>query len=80
MKKDKSLQGYRLTVNTDMIDVLKDKSTDVLNNLNLAYCTLNERREAIGYERIEEEYADKPIIPMGVQFGEGMEYDIDETL
>ena len=80
MKKDKSLQGYRLTVNTDMIDVLKDKSTDVLNNLNLAYCTLNERREAIGYERIEEEYADKPIIPMGVQFGEGMEYDIDENL
>ena len=80
MKKDKSLQGYRLTVNTDMIDVLKEKSTDVLNNLNLAYCTLNERREAIGYERIEEEYADKPIIPMGVQFGEGMEYDIDENL
>lgn len=80
MKKDKSLQGYRLTVNTDMIDVLKDKSTDVLNNLNLAYCTLNERREAIGYERIDEEYADKPIIPMGVQFGEGMEYDIDENL
>ena len=80
MKKDKSLQGYRLTVNTDLIDVLKDKSTDVLNNLNLAYCTLNERREAIGYEHIEEEYADKPIIPMGVQFGEGMEYDIDENL
>lgn len=80
MKKDKSLQGYRLSVNTDMIDVLKEKSTDVLNNLNLAYCTLNERREAIGYERIEEEYADKPIIPMGVQFGEGMEYDIDENL
>lgn len=80
MKKDKSLQGYRLTVNTDMIDVLKDNSTDVLNNLNLAYCTLNERREAIGYEPIEEDYANKPIIPMGVQFGEGLEYDIDENL
>ena len=80
MKKDRSLVGYRLTVNTDMIDVLKAKASDTLNNLNLAYCTLNERREAIGYERIEEEYADKPIIPMGVQFGEGMEYDIDENL
>ena len=79
-KKDRSLAGWRLTVNTDRIDVLKEKATDVLNNLNLAYCSLNERREAIGYERIEEEYADKPIIPMGVQFGEGMEYDIDETL
>ena len=79
-KKDKSLVGWKLVVNTDKIDVLKAKASDTLNNLNLAYCTLNERREAIGYERIEEEYADKPIIPMGVQFGEGMEYDIDENL
>jgi hypothetical protein len=67
-------------VNTDRIDVLKEKATDVLNNLNLAYCSLNERREAIGYEPIAEDYANKPIIPMGMQFGEGMEYDIDETL
>ncbi len=80
MKKDKTLQGYRLTVNTDKVDVLKDKASDVLNNLNLAYCSLNERREAIGYEPIDEDYANKPIIPMGMQFGEGMEYDIDETL
>lgn len=79
-RKDKSLAGWTLTVNTDRIDVLKEKASDVLNNLNLAYCSLNERREAIGYERIEEDYADKPIIPMGMQFGEGMEYDIDETL
>ena len=79
-RKDKSLAGWRLTVNTDRIDVLKDKASDVLSNLNLAYATLNERREAIGYEPIEEDYANKPIIPMGVQFGEGMEYDIDETL
>lgn len=78
MKKDKSLAGWTLTVNTDRIDVLKDKASDVLNNMNLAYCSLNERREAIGYERIEEEYADKPIIPMGVMFGEGMDYDINE--
>lgn len=80
MRKDRSLEGYRLTVNTDKIDVLKKDSTDILNNMNLAYCTLNERREAIGYEPIDEEYANKPIIPMGVQFGEGIEYDIDETL
>lgn len=79
-RKDKSLAGWRLTVNTDRIDVLKDKASDVLNNLNLAYATLNERREALGYEPIEEDYANKPIIPMGMQFGEGMEYDIDETL
>lgn len=80
MRKDRSLAGWTLSVNTDRIDVLKEKSTDVLNNLNLAYASLNERREAIGYEPIEEDYAYKPIIPMGMQFGEGMEYDIDETL
>ena len=79
-KKDKSLVGYTLTVNTDRIDVLKDKASDVLNNLALACCTLNERREAIGYEPIEEDYANKPMIPMGVQFGEGLDYEIDETL
>ena len=80
MKKDRSLAGWKLTVNTDRIDVLKEKATDVLANLNMAYCSLNERREAIGYEPIEADYANEPIIPMGVQFGEGMSYDIDETL
>jgi phage portal protein BeeE len=80
MKKDKSLKGYRLRVNTDMIDVLKEKASDVLNNLNLACCTLNEKREAIGYEPINEDYANKPMIPMGTQFGEGYEYDINESL
>lgn len=79
-KKDKSLAGYRLTVNTDKIDVLKDKASDVLDNLNKAYASLNERREAIGYEPIDEDYANKPIIPMGVQFGEGLDYEIDENL
>ena len=80
MRKDKSLRGWKLVVNTDAIDVLKEKASDVLNNLNLAYASLNERREAIGYEPIDEEYANKPIIPMGMQFGEGMDYDINETL
>ena len=80
MKKDKSLKGYRLKVNADMIDVLKEKASDVLNNLNLACCTLNEKREAIGYEPINEDYANKPMIPMGTQFGEGYEYDINESL
>jgi hypothetical protein len=42
--------------------------------------SLNELREAYGYERIEEEWADKPIMPMGVQFGNEYEdYDINEN-
>ena len=35
--------------------------------------TLNEKREVMGYDRIEEAYADEPMIPMGTQFG----YDSD---
>lgn len=69
-------QQFTLEVNKDKVDVLKDKSSDVLANLNSAYATLNERREAIGYPRIEEDYADQPIIPAGYTFGEP--YDITE--
>ena len=74
------LKGYRLEVNTDKIEVLRDKATDVLQNMKLACCSLNEMREAIGYEPYDDEYANKPMIPLGMQFGEGMEYDIDESL
>ena len=80
MSKDRSLKGYRLEVNTDKIDVLKEKATDVLNNMKLACCSLNEMREAIGFELLDEDYANKPMIPLGVQFGEGVDYDINETI
>jgi phage portal protein BeeE len=80
MSKDKSLKGYRLEVNTDKIEVLRDKATDVLNNMKLACCSLNEMREAIGFELLDEDYANKPMIPLGVQFGEGVDYDINENL
>lgn len=72
-------QGYELKVNTDYIDVLKDNPGDVLVNLDKMHATLNEMREAYGYDRIEEPWADQPILPMGIQFGnEGAVYDIDE--
>ena len=67
---------YELSVNTDKVPVLQDKATDTLDVLDKMCATLNEKREAAGYDRIEEEYADKPMIPMGIQFGEGYEYDI----
>ena len=66
-------EGYELRVNTDRIDVLKDSTGEVLDNLNKMHASLNEMREAYGYDRIEEEWADKPILPMGVTFGN--EYD-----
>lgn len=72
-------EGYELKVNTDLIDVLKDNPGDVLDNLEKMHATLNEMREAYGYERIEEDWADQPMIPMGVSFGNEAAYDIDET-
>ncbi len=73
-------QGYRLTVNTDRVDVLQENPTDVLTNLNLMGATLNEKREAYGYERIEEDWADKPMIPMSTVFGGEAFGDIDENV
>ena len=72
-------EGYRLTVNTDKIDVLQDKPGDVLDNLAKMHATLNEMREAYGYDRIEEDWADKPLLPLGVSFGnEYGDIDINE--
>lgn len=76
LKLDK--EGYQLKVNTDHIDVLKDSTSEVLDNLNKMHASLNEMREAYGYERIEEEWADKPILPLGVSFGNEFE-DISEV-
>ena len=76
LKLDK--EGYQLKVNTDHIDVLKDSTSEVLDNLSKMHASLNEMRVAYGYERIEEEWADKPILPLGVSFGNEFE-DISEV-
>lgn len=73
-------QGYELKVNTDLIDVLKDDSGEVLDNLTKMHATLNEMREAYGYDRIEEAWADQPMLPMGQMFGnEFGDIDINEN-
>ena len=71
---------FNLAVNTDRIDVLKDSTGEVLDNLTKMHASLNEMREAYGYDRIEEEWADKPLLPMGISFGNEYEdYDISEN-
>ena len=60
---------YRLSVNTDKISVLQDDPADVLDNLTKMHATLNEMREAYGYEPREEPWADLPMIPMATMFG-----------
>ena len=73
-------EGYELKVNTDKIEVLKEDTGEVLDNLTKMHSTLNELREAYGYDRIEEEWADKPLMPMGITYGNEYEdYDINEN-
>lgn len=70
-------KDFELKVNTEEIDVLKAKSSDVLDNIARMHGSLNELREANGYERLDDPEADKPIIPLGVSFGFDT-YDINE--
>ena len=70
-------EGYELKVNTDHIDVLKQSTGEVLDNLNKMHASLNELREAYGYDRIEEGWANKPLMPIGVTYGNEYE-DISE--
>ena len=73
-------KDYTLKVNTDRIDALKADSGEVLDNLGKMHASLNEMREAYGYDRIEEDWADKPLLPMGISFGNEYEdYDISEN-
>ena len=70
---------YRLTVNTDKISVLQDDPSDVLDNLNKMHATLNELREAYGYEERPEPWANLPMLPMSTMFGGEGVNDIDEN-
>ena len=69
---------YELVVNKDEIPALQEKPTEVLDRITKMHGTLNELREANGFDPIDEPYADEPILPIGVQFGNET-YDIDET-
>jgi len=78
-KEVKQYAGMKLVLNTDKIEVLKASTTEVLTNLNLMNATLNEKREAMGYAEIEEDYANKPMLNLGVQFGDMYSPDINEN-
>lgn len=60
---------FRLVVNTDKISVLQDDPADILDNLTKMCATLNEKREAYGYEPRPEPWADQPMLPMSTMFG-----------
>lgn len=70
---------YTLRVDTDRIDVLKATRGEALADLERMHASLNELREANDYAPIPEAWADQPILPLGIQFGnEAAAFDISE--
>lgn len=70
---------YTLTVDTDRVDVLKASRGETLDDLAKMHASLNELREANDYSPIDEPWADQPILPLGIQFGnEAADFDINE--
>lgn len=69
---------FTLEVNVDEIDVLKEDAADVLDNLTKMHATLNEMREANGYDPRPEAWANMPIFGMSTMFG-AESFDIDEN-
>lgn len=61
---------YELRVNTDKIDVLQEDPYAVGENMaKIGAFTTNEIREACGWERIPDAWADEVRLPLGVQLG-----------
>lgn len=68
---------YEFVVNRDKVDVLQMDPKDMLENLEKMHATLNEMREAYGYDPRTEPWADLPLMQMGTMFG-AETVDIDE--
>ena len=71
-------EEFELVVNRDEIPALQETPTETLDRITKMHGSLNELRTANGFDRIEEDYADQPLLPMGLQFG-NEEYDINEV-
>ena len=69
--------GWELVVDKDRIVVLQDGPADALDRITKMHGSLNELRTANGFDKINEAYADQPMLPMGVMFGPEV-YDINE--
>ena len=62
----------------DMVIDMEMDPSDVLDNLDKMHATLNEKREAYGYEARPEPWADLPMIPMSTVFGGEGVNDVEE--
>lgn len=71
--------ALKFILNTDKVEVLRDSVTEMVSAYTAANASINEKRDLLGLSRIEEPYADKPIVNLGVTFGDPYEIDISEN-
>lgn len=65
---DCTTQGLRWVINTDKIEVLKPSSTEQVNAMRTAGCTLNETREYMGYAPDPNPQSSMPMYQAGFAF------------
>lgn len=69
----------KFILNTDKVEILRDNINDMINAYTSANASINEKRDLLGLSRIEEDYADKPIVNLGVTFGDPYQIDVNEN-
>jgi HK97 family phage portal protein len=72
-------EGLAWKLNTDKIEVLREDINVTLDAYAKMNASVNEKRELMGFARVEQDYADQPMIPLGVSFGEATFTDISEV-
>lgn len=74
------LKDEKFILNTDKIEILKKSPLDQMSVYDKAFMSINERREYLGFPKINEPYADLPVIPMGVSLGDPNAFDFNEPV
>ena len=62
-------EGLRFTVDTDKIEELKDVPIELLNAMNVAKASINDRLRALGLETIDNPVFDQPLLNLNETLG-----------
>ena len=78
---DESFKSGKLKfiLNTDKVEILKNSTIDMINAYVQANASINDKRELLGLPKKDKPYADEPIVPLGVTFGDPANLDINEN-
>lgn len=80
-KLDTSFNSGKLKfiLNTDKVEVLRDSVTEMVSAYTAANASINQKYDLLGLPQIDADYANKPMVPLGVTFGDPYELNINEN-